>query len=55
MADPFRCLQCEQIEQQCKCDKYCVLCQGEDNVRLCEDGNYYCLPCREACDYEAQV
>jgi hypothetical protein len=21
---------------------------------LCEDGQYYCQPCREACDLEAQ-
>jgi len=30
------------------------LCQGYENVRLCEDGNYYCLPCRESCDFQAQ-
>ena len=24
---------------------------GEHDVRLVEDGCYYCLECREACDY----
>jgi hypothetical protein len=23
-------------------------------VRLTEDGQYYCLDCREACDYKTQ-
>jgi hypothetical protein len=56
MATPFMCLQCHQPEGQCKCEvkHYCVLCQGEHNVRLVQDGNYYCLDCREACDYQAQ-
>jgi len=56
MATPFICLQCHQPEGQCKCEvkHYCVLCQGEHNVRLVQDGNYYCLDCREACDYQAQ-
>jgi hypothetical protein len=55
MADAFICMQCEQPEASCKCDRYCCLCQGEYNVRLCQDGNYYCLDCREACDFQAQV
>jgi hypothetical protein len=54
MAEPYRCLQCERTEQQCTCQRYCALCQSEENVRLCEDGNYYCLPCRESMDYQAQ-
>ncbi len=28
---------------------------GSDNVRLVQDGQYYCQVCREACDYEAQM
>lgn len=55
MADKFICMQCDQPEGSCKCDRYCCLCQGEHNVRLCQDGNYYCLDCREACDFQAQV
>jgi hypothetical protein len=23
-------------------------------VRLCQDGLYYCIDCREACDFQAQ-
>jgi hypothetical protein len=54
MAEPYRCLICERTEETCNCDRYCILCQGMEDVRLCQDGNYYCLACREACDYEAQ-
>ncbi len=50
----FRCAQCEMIEERCDCEKYCSFCQGQLDVRLCEDGLYYCQPCREACDYQAQ-
>ncbi len=55
MADPFKCFQCEKEEARCKCDRFCTLCQGEYNVRLCQDGMYYCIDCREACDFQAQV
>lgn len=48
----FRCAQCEQVEPQCQCDKYCCLCQAVVGVRICADGLMYCQPCREACDYE---
>ncbi|MGA9470986.1 MAG: hypothetical protein WBV36_00905 [Terriglobales bacterium] len=46
------CMQCEQIESHCICEKYCVLCQTEIDVRLCTDGLLYCEPCRTACDYK---
>lgn len=46
-----RCGQCEQIEERCDCEKYCCYCQGQLDVRLWEDGLYYCGACREACDY----
>ncbi len=48
----IRCVQCEQIEEHCECDKYCLLCNGQLDVRLCMDGRYYCGACREACDYK---
>ena len=51
MAERFRCMVCDQVEETCDCHKYCALCQGSNQVRLCEDGQYYCLECREACDY----
>ena len=56
MTTKFHCLVCEREENQCKCDvkAYCALCQGSDEIRLCEDGQYYCRTCREACDYQAQ-
>jgi hypothetical protein len=47
-----RCNQCEQVEERCTCEKYCVFCQGQLNVRLCEDGLYYCDACREAAGYQ---
>ena len=55
MAEQFRCAFCDLEESRCQCDRYCFMCQGGDNVRLCQDGMYYCLDCREACDLEAQV
>ena len=47
-----RCMQCEQIEERCECEKFCVLCQSQLDVRLCQDGLFYCQPCREACEYK---
>ncbi len=54
MADPYICSLCDKEEKDCKCDRYCCLCQGANDVRLCQDGQYYCLDCREACDFAAQ-
>jgi hypothetical protein len=54
MAERFVCMQCEMTEDRCKCDRYCCLCQGAYNVRLCMDGQYYCIDCRESCDFQAQ-
>jgi hypothetical protein len=47
-----RCVQCEQSEKNCECDRYCILCQSQLDIRLCLDGRYYCGSCREACDYK---
>jgi hypothetical protein len=55
MAKEFMCMVCDQPERSCSCNKYCALCQSLYEVRLCEDGIYYCRPCREACDLQAQV
>ena len=55
MAETFRCTLCDLEESRCQCDKYCSMCQGGDNVRLCQDGMYYCLECREVCDLQAQA
>jgi hypothetical protein len=56
MAEPFLCYNCERAEGECQCDQryYCCICQGENNIRLCQDGQYYCLECREVCDLQAQ-
>jgi hypothetical protein len=54
MAEIFTCMQCEKVEERCDCEKYCCLCQGSTGVRLCGDGLYYCLGCREACGHKAQ-
>lgn len=54
MAEPFECIICEQEESKCTCDRYCGMCQGANDVRLCNDGMYYCLECREACDLQPQ-
>lgn len=55
MADRFLCAVCELEEEKCLCDKYCSLCMGEHDVRLCQDGRYYCRECREACDFHPQT
>lgn len=55
MAKEFKCMMCDLAERTCSCNKYCALCQSLYEVRLCEDGIYYCRPCREACDLQAQV
>jgi hypothetical protein len=47
-----RCAQCEATEDRCECEKYCVLCQSQLDVRLCLDGLFYCEACREACEYK---
>jgi hypothetical protein len=54
MAEKFRCTLCDQEESRCQCDKYCFMCQGGHDVRLCQDGMYYCQECREACDLQPQ-
>ena len=46
------CAQCEQSEKSCYCEKFCVLCQSQLDIRLCVDGLMYCEACRTACDYK---
>ena len=48
----FRCQVCDQPEKLCTCVKYCAICLSDYRLRLTEDGQYYCLDCREACDYK---
>ena len=48
----IKCAQCEQSENSCQCEKFCVLCQSVLDVRICEDGLMYCEPCRTACEYK---
>ncbi len=50
----FKCIVCDQTEERCTCHKYCALCHSDYGVRLCDDGQYYCVDCREACDYKTQ-
>ncbi len=50
----YLCAQCDREEDKCDCERFCWLCQGWDQVRLCADGQYYCLACREACDMNPQ-
>jgi hypothetical protein len=51
MANRFLCSVCDLVEEKCLCQKYCYFCMGENDVRLVEDGFYYCQGCRECCDY----
>src|SRR2546430_3416705 len=50
MEGPTVCVQCDLPEDRCTCEKYCTICKGQHNIRLCADGLYYCPDCREACD-----
>ncbi len=50
----FKCNLCTETEENCKCDRFCVLCQTDYQIRLCGDGYYYCKDCREACDYSCE-
>ena len=45
-------MQCEMLEDKCDCEKFCCLCQGQVDIRLCQDGLWYCPPCRQACGYK---
>ncbi len=47
-------MQCDKAEQLCGCERYCGLCEGYHDVRLCADGIYYCKDCRQACGYKAE-
>ena len=40
MAERFICNVCELTEEKCECDRYCGLCMGAHQVRLCQDGDY---------------
>jgi hypothetical protein len=50
MPDPVLCTLCDLPEEHCQCERYCTICQGQYDVRLCMDGLYYCPDCREACN-----
>jgi hypothetical protein len=50
MQSTVLCSQCDLPASTCKCDRYCCYCQGQEGVRLCMDGKYYCPDCREACE-----
>ena len=54
MADRFICMQCDLPEDRCICDRFCNLCKGDNRVRLCYDGLYYCQECREVCELSVQ-
>ena len=44
------CMQCDKVEIDCKCDRYCCICQSQECIRLCLDGLFYCTDCGTACD-----
>ena len=50
MSERVVCMVCDKPESDCKCDRYCCICKGQHNIRLCMDGQYYCPDCREACE-----
>ncbi len=52
MSEKVNCIVCDQPEERCKCERYCAMCHDDHQIRLCTDGQYYCLNCREACDFQ---
>lgn len=50
----YVCTVCGVIEDECKCPRFCILCKSDMNVRLCEDGCFYCGDCREVCGYSVE-
>ena len=51
MIREFFCTACNMTEVKCQCEKYCILCRSDVQVRLCQDGCYYCRECREVCEF----
>ena len=47
----YLCNMCGREETDCQCERYCMVCKSDSDPRLCTDGCYYCLDCREACDF----
>jgi len=54
MGMPFHCMICDLPEDRCLCERYCNLCLGDHQVRLCYDGQFYCFECREICELSVQ-
>ena len=50
----YVCTLCGAKESDCQCEKFCTLCKNDADVRLCDDGCYYCSDCREICGYMAE-
>ena len=50
----YICTMCDNREEDCRCERFCTLCKSDSNVRLCDDGCYYCGDCREICGYMAE-
>ncbi len=47
----YICTVCAATEDKCQCPRFCSLCKSDYQVRLCDDGCYYCADCREICGY----
>lgn len=47
----YACTVCGENEERCQCPRFCMLCSSDSDVRLCDDGCYYCDICREICGY----
>ena len=50
----YVCTVCGNSEKHCECSRFCMLCRSDLDVRLCEDGCYYCADCRDACGFSAE-
>lgn len=50
----YICTVCGSNEEDCQCPRFCMLCKSDNNVRLTEEGLYYCADCREICGFTAE-
>lgn len=50
----YLCTACGLPEYKCQCEKFCILCRSNSNVRLCQDGCFYCGECREICEFTTE-
>src|SRR5438309_3032971 len=55
MEGPTVCVQCDMPEERCSCEKYCTICKGQHNIRLCFFFSSRRRHTRWNCDWSSDV